>query len=298
MREMGGNLGKEAPRHTGLILRLWAWLERHARIVLPVYATCMVLGTHWPNLQFIPPPEDPTPLHGVLKLDKVLHTAGFGGLMVLLILAGIGGRERSWMSRCAVALGIGVVYAFVDEITQGLMAGRVVSLTDIVINLIAMLGVYLLALLPAEREPRPAPRGLKVMLAVSLPVLGLLALSPAVMVWAVQKKNELLGTDFTHLHPIDQIAHGVLATVLAVVIFVVWPMASRRPRRAAAITLLILFAGAPLLEVVQHFIGRSAQWQDVLAHDIGLLLAMMWWAARLSWSPGLREPATIAGTAA
>lgn len=274
----------------------WAWLERHARWVLAVYTVLLVLGTHWPNLELVLPPEQPHPLHQVLRLDKVFHVVGFGGLMLLLILAGLGGRGRPWAGRCAVALGIGVVFSLVDELTQGLMAGREVSVTDIVTNLIALLGVYILALLPAEREPRPAPRGLAVGVTVSLPLLVLLGLSPAVISWAIALKDTVLGDGPGHLHPIDHIGHGVMATALAVVVFVVWPMASRRPRRSAGLALLALFASAPLLEVAQHFTGRSPQWQDVLAHDIGLLLAMIWWAARLSWSPGLREPAP--GTAA
>lgn len=293
MRDLDGNLGK----HSRALWRAWIWLGRYARPLLATYVVCLVMGTHWPNLEIIPPPEQPHPLHSILKLDKVWHVIGFGGLMVLLILAEVGGRGRPWTWRCVSALVVGVVFSITDELTQGLMPGREVSASDLVTNLLVVLGVYLLALLPAEREPTPVPNGIRLAVWLSLPVLGLLMLWPnvtqATIHWLWNQ-----GVRLSHLHMLDEIAHGVVSSGLSVAVFVMWPMASRRPRRSAAMAIGLLALSGPGVEVAQHFSGRGAQWQDVLAHAIGLLLAMMWWAARLSWSPRLREPATPPSPAA
>lgn len=277
--------------------RAWAWLARHARPVLGVYWVCLVLGTHWPNLSIVAPAEDPGPLNDVLKLDKVLHAVGFGGLMVLLILAGLGGRGRPWAGRCGVALAIGLTFAVLDEWSQGLVVGRTVNASDMVTNLLAMLGVYLVAVLPSAREPGRDPRRLRWALWLSLPVLAVVALSPWVIATAIRWKVAVMGKSTSEAYRLDHIGHGVMSAVLSVVVIVVWPMASRRPRRAGAAAVAILVLAGPGLEVVQHFTGRSVEWEDALAHGIGVLLAMMWWAARLSFSKRLREPADPANPA-
>ncbi len=266
---------------------VWPWLDRHARLVLAGYWVLLAAGTHWPNLRVLDPPQDPSPLHDVLKPDKLWHVIGFGGLMVLLLLAGLGGRNRPWRGRCAIALLIAVVYSVVDELTQGLMPGRTVNASDLVTNLIVVLGVYLLAVLPDERgrDPGPPPRKLRIGLVVALPVLAVLALSPWVMARLLELKNGPLGMGPVQLHPLDWIGHGVLASIISVVVILAWPMASRRPRRAAAAALGVLLLAGPGLEVAQHFSGRSVEWEDALAHAIGVLLAMMWWAARLRPPP-------------
>ncbi len=267
---------------------VWGWLDRQAWWVLWVYGLCLLAGTHWPNLEIIPPAENPGPLQHVIKLDKVWHVLGFGGLMVLLILAGLGGRRRSWAGRCGVAWLLGLGYAVLDEWTQGFMAGRTISGSDLVTNLIAMTGVTLLALLPKRWGAHRSPRGLRVVLVLLFPVLGVLALSAGLM----DRLNKWLwneGYRIGHLHPYDWIVHGVVSTGLSVALIAVWPMASRRPRRAALLLLVMLTLSAPALEVAQHYSGRGVEWQDVLSHEIGVLLAMMWWTARLLLSPRLRE---------
>jgi VanZ family protein len=264
--------------------------------VLAGYWLALALGTHWPYLPVDAEPPEPWVFQDVLKPDKLMHAAGFGGLMALLILAGVGGRGRPWARRCGVALMVGGVYAIADELTQGFSPGRSVNAGDAVTNLLAVFGVYLLAMLPAERaEPGRAPRTLWWMLGLSLPVLGVLALSPTVMRWVRAWAQALANGGPESIHPFDHILHGVLAVALSVVVIVAWPMASRRPRRAAFGALLALILAGPGLEVVQHYTGRSVQWQDALAHEIGVLLAMMWWAARLSCSPGLRASCGPAG---
>lgn len=285
----GNSLGGQAREGRAWFGLLRGLVVRHARVLLAVYGLCLVVGTHWPNLSLIAPREEPWVFEDVLKFDKVLHATGFSGLMVLLILSEVGGRGRPWARRCGAALIVGVVFALVDELTQGWVPGRTVNLSDILTNLLAMVGVYVLAMLPGEQpEPSRAPRSLIWALGMSLPVLAVLSLSPGVMRLAVAWKRALLNSDADHLHPADHVLHGVLAVVLSVVVIVVWPMASHRPRRSGFFALLLLILAGPVLEVTQHYTGRSVQWQDELAHAIGVLLAMMWWAARLSCSPGLR----------
>jgi len=262
-------------------------LCRLARPVLWVYWACLAAGTHWPNLMLTPPGAETHPLGSILKVDILLHGSGFGGLMLLLILSGLGGRSRPWIGRCTVALAIGFVYAMVDELTQHFIPGRSVTLSDLVINYLAMLGVYLIAILPSRREPAPRSRALLWTFVAAVPVLLFLALSPWAMQQMIQMRTLLIGHRITHPHPYDYMAHGVLAAVVSVMVIVLWPMSVRHPRPSAVAAMLIMVLAGPGIEVLQYFTDRGVEEADATAHGIGVLLAMMWWARRLASSPEL-----------
>lgn len=267
-------------------------LARHARWLLWVYWLALALGTHWPELQVVPEPAEPGPLDPILRPDKLLHFAAFSGLMVLLVMSGLGARGRSWTGSCGVALVIGLAYAVVDELTQGLSKGREVDISDLLTNAIAVLGVYILALLPADREPRKVPRKVKWALAIGTPLVMVVVLAPGGMVWAVLLKEWITGEDSLSPHPHDYIIHGLFGLVVSVAAIVIWPMTSRRPRRAAVVALPALLLMAPAIEIAQHYTGRSVEEADALSHAIGVFMAMIWWAVRLTRSPELRRPAS------
>lgn len=276
----------------------WGLLEGHARWVLAVYWLCLAIGTHWPNLLLLPPNGKPTPLQLILSIDKPLHAIGFSGLMVLLILAGIGGRNKPWPRRCAIALAIGVGYSLVDEFTQSLVPGRSVNTSDVVTNFLAMLTVYLLAILPAKRDPKPVPWRLVLAIGLALPLLVVLTLSPWVMEQFIEFKRSIWGPRMKATHPIDHLAHGVVSLVLSVSVIVIWPMTSRRPRLHGGLAILLLVLAGPGVEVAQHFTGRGVEVADMLAHWIGVLVAMTWWAIRLAKSPTYEDPTDQAATPA
>jgi putative peptidoglycan lipid II flippase len=96
-------------------------------VVLSVYWLALAVGSHWPRLDF-------SRMTGIghdalpLGLDKWLHVLGYAGLAFLATLANLGGGTgRAGGPRRAAVL---VVYAALDELTQGFFAGREVGLAD------------------------------------------------------------------------------------------------------------------------------------------------------------------------
>ena len=255
-------------------------LERAAGLSLWVYWPLLAVGTHWPNLKLSLGPS--YPLDEVLQRDKIAHTIGFGGLMVLVLLSGLGKQRLSWTMRCAVSLAICMTYAVVDELSQVWTDGRLVSIADLVANVTAIIGVYLVARQPWEREHGGASRLIVWPMILVLPFLIYGMASPWVMSQAVQLKRSMYDSIVTpgtlEIGRLDYWTHGVIAFVVSVIVFVIWPAASHRPKRATAAALLVLILSGPAVEVMQHFTGRGVQAMDVLSHTIGVLLAMMGWA--------------------
>lgn len=251
-------------------------LQRVAGVALCVYWPLLAIMTHWPNLKL--PQRPPYPLQGVLQLDKLAHVVGFGGLMTLLLMSGLG-RRLSWTMRCAVMLGICLAYAVADELSQHPLPGRTVSVADLTANFVAIIGVYLVARQPKRCEDRRVPWLLLGPMLLVTPFLIVGLLSTSVNGYVVGLQHRLLaGSEYQHAR-LDHIGHGVMSFTIAILLFLVWPVCSRRPRRATAIALLIMLLSGPVIEVMQHFTGRGVQAKDVLGHSIGVLIAMIAWAA-------------------
>ncbi|MEM6257515.1 MAG: murein biosynthesis integral membrane protein MurJ [Planctomycetota bacterium] len=252
------------------------WLSRHADLLLLAYWPLLALATHLPNPGLPGPPAHP--LLDVLQLDKVFHTLAFGLLMVLVLLSGLSGRRLAWRARCSVAMVLCLSYAVVDELTQGPVSGRTVSLADLVANFIAVIGIYLIARQPRHHEHAASKQQAVWLALFAAPVLIFGLLSPWVMEQIVSyRRNQL--SDFYVPTELDHWAHGLIGFLASIVLFVVWPAASRRPRRATAIALLVLLLSGPGIEVLQYFTSRGVQALDVLGHSIGVLIAMILWAA-------------------
>jgi putative peptidoglycan lipid II flippase len=261
-------------------------VRRRFDLALALYWPALAAGTHWPNL---PMPEAPAhPLDAVLQLDKVIHVLAFGGLMLLVLHSSLSVPGRPWSVRCVVALAISLAYAVLDEWTQGFMAGRTVSLADLVTNALAILGVYLVARQP-KRQAKPKRIGVAFWLAIAvLPLALFTLLSPWMMDQLVSLKRAIIPPGLLPFRRLDYISHGVGAFVASLVIIKLWPGTSKRPRRDTALALLLLILSGPGVEVLQHFTGRGVQGLDVLGHSIGVLIAMILWAA---W-PTQVEPVT------
>ena len=281
------------------------WLSRHASVLLVGYWPLLAVGTHWPSL---PVPETPAhPFMAVLQLDKLAHLIGFGGLMLLVLFSRLTGPSRRWSMRCAVALSICLSYAVVDELTQTFMANRTVSVADLVANALAIVGVYLVAS-QSKHNARPwLSRMLLWPMLLSLPVALAMLLSQQVMEQLIEIKRSWGWLDGLDIGRLDYWAHGVGSFVITSVVLFVLPAGSRRPRRTMLVLLLMLLVSGPVIEIAQHYTGRSVQAMDVLAHSIGVLLGMMAytaWPFRRSAShsgaqaltgPGLAEDAGSLG---
>lgn len=267
-------------------------LSRWARIALVVYWPMLAVGTHWPNLSIPAPP--PHPLQAVLQIDKLAHLVGFGGLMALVLLSGIIGAKRDWQTRCTWALWTCLCYAVADELSQGLLGGRrTVSVSDLVANAIAILSVYLIARQPRQQNNKQIPRWILWPLLLTIPLIIGGFLSREVMGQLVSLKRDLIAPGTLPLRRLDHLTHGVIAFGVSVVAISLLRIASRRPRRATFIALLVLLGSGPVIEIMQFYTGRGVEAKDVLGHSIGVLIAMVCWAI---W-PMQPSPAAVASTA-
>lgn len=251
------------------------WLLRYAGWLLLIYWPLLFVGTHWPNLDLPGPP--PHPLQDVLQMDKFAHVIGFGGLMLLVVCSPLSGRRLGWSMRCVIAMLICLAYAFIDELTQGQVAGRSVTLSDMVANATAILGVYLIARQPRDSAAKRLPGWVLWPLLLVLPFAVAGFLSPWAMTQAVELKRTLWHTYDLQTGRMDYWVHGVFSFIAAAITFLVWPQRSSRPRRATLIALLVLLGSGPGVEVAQYFTGRGVQAIDVLAHSMGVLGAMVLW---------------------
>lgn len=267
--------------------RLHVWLGHNARWLLWVYLAALLCGTHWPRT--IEPPPIPGPLDPVLQYDKFVHYIGFCGLMILLVMSGLGAKKRSWSARCGISLIIASVFACLNEYTQQWIAGRSMDWTDLFANLLGIGSAYLLAMLPRHREKIKPPRGLKLAIAALFPATLALLLMPEVIDWIRKIRTQLPEGWRGSQQPGDHLFHAIIAMVFSVLLIVAWPMTSNRPRRAAVLTLATLLLSAVLIEIAQHFTGRSVEAADARAHIIGVSVALIWWGIALTRSLRHRE---------
>ena len=110
-----------------------ARMYRPWRVVFVVYAVLLIVATHWPNL-VIGEPGEPSP-------DKLLH---FGASAVFVILL----RLTGWCRSAVQAVGLGLLFVVVDELTQATLAvGRQWSRADIAAGILGTVcaGTWLLA---------------------------------------------------------------------------------------------------------------------------------------------------------
>lgn len=274
-----------------------ARLQARVRWVLAGYWLLLTFGTHWPRPLLPPPDAPPTALEQVLGLDKLAHLLGLGGLMLLIYLSGLFGGKRSRVGRASACLGVALGYAVVNETTQGLLPERELSVADLACNVMGILWVYICILLPRKQVPGPKPKLLQYGLVAALPVLAVLVLTK----WAWRTLYPLymavVGDTPLAALPMDSLFHAVASLVVATLLFIAWPMYATRPRRAACGAIFVMVATAPGVEVLQHFSGRQVEVSDMLAHWIGVVVAMTWWAARLAQTPALNRPATPASAA-
>jgi len=99
------------------------------RVAFGVYALILVTLTHWPKLAIAGP---------IPRTDLVAHLGAFG--LWAMLLAGARWFGSAASPRNLLICGvIGVVYAAVDELTQGFEAlGRTVALSDWIANIVGI----------------------------------------------------------------------------------------------------------------------------------------------------------------
>ena len=68
-------------------------------------------------------------------LSNLAHIPLFGGLGVCLAMTF---RQWTWRSRAVGTLGVGLAYALFDEVHQGFVPGRTMSISDVGLDLIGV----------------------------------------------------------------------------------------------------------------------------------------------------------------
>ncbi|XAM01299.1 VanZ family protein [Phycisphaeraceae bacterium D3-23] len=255
------------------------------RAGLVVYWATLAALTHWPSLSAVESPiraaDDP---YRLMQQDKPAHLLVFGGLAVLLILAKPFGKHRSHIATALLATGVALVYAVIDEVTQGFFADRTVSHSDVLANFIGITGVLLLALTPA-RDPRPTAwvdwkasvRGVS--------YLGAFALGGALLA-----ATRMVGRETYAIH-------AVVAAWITLALLRGTPVVPRSPRLRALLVCGAVAATVALGEIAQAFSGMMFSQSEVLYGEIGLLVAMLLWSARLAFVDPLAEVQHKATTA-
>ncbi|HEX7011010.1 MAG TPA: VanZ family protein, partial [Phycisphaeraceae bacterium] len=240
-----------------------------ARPLALAYWLALAVGTHWPGLNL------GYSLDVVFQLDKILHALAMGVLMLGLAWARPLGSLAAWPAQALAACLIASAYAVLDELSQGWM-DRIVSPADAVANLIGVLGAYLVL---TARWVRPYPRW-----AIILARLVWLLIAPGlVLLVTLPVGNDIILAVFRYLGLLgvmqaDKTSHFVLAMTLTWLLAVGCPAGRRRQRLSAAVTILVMAASAPIIEVVQRRTGRGFELADVYAHQLGLLAGLTLWS--------------------
>ena len=126
------------------------------------------------------------------------------------------------------------------------------SFADLVANTTAVLSVYLIARQPKRHDRKRIPRWVVWPMLLAIPFLLGALLSPEVMEQAISLKRSLFEPGTLPLDRLDHLTHGVMAFVISVAVFTFWPAASRKPRRTAAVALLLMLGSGPVVEILQN----------------------------------------------
>jgi putative peptidoglycan lipid II flippase len=244
---------------------------RLARWLLVFYWPALILGTHLPE---VPEPDlapglFPTDL---VPPDKAVHLLGYAGLTLLLVLAAPLGRAVPRPAHHALAAGVALAFAVVDEWTQP-WVGRSFELADMTADALGILWVYLTA------AARPLPRFWR------WPVWGLRCLVPslgsALIVAALLPQNydpmQLMGQTMRLEPPYDKEMHFYLAMGLTWLIALCGPAGLKRARLGAFLTMGVMIVSAPVIELIQLQVGRGADPDDIVAHAYGVAVAGLVW---------------------
>lgn len=253
-----------------------------SRIVLAGYWLLLATSTHFPSSAFGPPsegraPDDPFIL---FQHDKASHLIGFGGLALMLILARPLGARKGPILNTLAAAGIAIAYAPLDEFTQGIIGHRHVSWSDLLANMLAIVGMTMLALTPRHA---PRSRGASTRRGLGAFAGGLSLLALGGLLLAITRTTGRQA----------EAVHLFAAGALAITLLRRPPIVSGQPRMSAA----LIGAGVGLTlvgtEVVQAFARLPFSRTEVMFGAIGLLIVMAGWSLRLAFGPATESTPTL-----
>ncbi len=236
-----------------------------ARIGLAIYWPVLALATHWPRLDLKLPDFDG-------KTDKIMHFGAFALLTLLLVNARLTGRAVKPRANLLWACVIAIVYATVDEVTQGYFQ-RTVSLADWWWNMLAITAVAV-----AQGLTISAWRGRTVTMWFCRAALALAV--PFGLVMALTRGNSLAGLvvpllpSFGFSVTADKLAHFFAAMILTWLLYGAAPLGAKRRLLNATLALGLSASISPAIEYAQTFVHRNFEVDDMVAHYLGMALAV------------------------
>ncbi|MEE9211161.1 MAG: murein biosynthesis integral membrane protein MurJ [Phycisphaeraceae bacterium] len=260
-------------------------LRRRARLLLAFYWPALAVATHWPHLTALETVGPTT-----VQPDKIMHFVGYVLLTVLVVHAQPLGRARSLVVNLVVGTLIVAAYAYVDELTQSPF-GRQASSADLATNLVAVLVAFAAMLMSpgGVAQTRSAVWGdapkaqigrgtliARVTIVVLLPLVAMLLfrrqygqdLSVLVTIWPG------VGWQRGMAVPVDTAAHFAGSALAIFLLAAARPAGRARPWIGLVVAILIVAGSAPLIEVIQARFGRSVEFRDMVAHELGTAVGL------------------------
>lgn len=244
--------------------------------MLVVYWLALAAGTHWPRLVVPAPP-------GVSFFDKIIHITAWAGLTLLISHALAGRTRRPGKRDVLIAMVVAVLYATLDEWTQGFVPDRTLTWYDVMANTVGVLlaGWWMM------REPIAAwwsrcntwiARGL---LAVFLPAVLYAAFATNFTVWYFFSLNDFKRwADWPRDQnvPVDDAGHIVLTAILTILLPAARLFGSRKLVIKNAALVLFMILSAFIVEAVQSMIGRNVEMKDIVHHMWGVGIGLVLWS--------------------
>jgi len=241
---------------------------RWARPVTAIYWLVLFVTTHWPRLDV----QVNGTSAGEINLDKPIHAVAFGLLAWLFWMCKPLGREAKRSANWLLVFAIVSGYAYVDEITQ-IFFERTFAPADLLSNLVGIV-LVMAAVASRSHASHAAMHWARITLLVLIPVGLITTLTPGGTIdwswWLPMGPNK---ADRFELRA-DYVQHLIVALIVTLLLTAARPLGRDRPGRGLLLAVLAMVLGGAGLELVQHQVGRGAEWLDLLSHLIGVLMAV------------------------
>ncbi len=251
--------------------------DRHdplgARLALLIYWPALMICTHWQGLHV------QLQAHGLGEwyLTKPFYVLALGILQGLLFWSLPLGRAGQFRLNLIASVWVAAAYAYCSEYAQ-ILFDQPFSTTNLLCSMIGIcIAMWLMAARVRDHQTERCDNVLlaRLIFILFLPMGLLMALMPSLsfdvpiglpMGPTFADRVEMRGDHLLHL----------FAAFSAVWLFAAMRLLGRsRPKMGIALAIVLQIAAAPILELVQQKIGRGFEWSDLIAHEIGVLLALL-----------------------
>lgn len=244
-----------------------------SRLMLLIYWPMLALATHWPRLN----PQIAGHSMGDLYLDKPIHLMAFGLLEGLMFRALPMGRACSLRVNLLGSILITSTYAYIDEYTQ-VFTDRHFSTTDLLFNMIGILAAMGLSV-ARVRDDHPSPPDNTFMARLSI-----IAITPLCLLAAFLPNMTFEAPFGLPMGPVygdriemrgDHLVHIFVAFCGTWLLSWAMPAGRTRPKSSIVMAVCTVALSGLVVELVQRHTGRGYELSDLVAHLVGVLLAIL-----------------------